>query len=137
VTLTSLEAGRTYYAMAVSTDASGNVATTDEVAFTTAAADCVDIDGDGVCGSADLCPTEAEDIDGIEDADGCVDPDAPACADVTGDGQVTIGDALQVVFRIGARLGSARYSVLYDLNRDGVINFTDVVTVAAQIGQGC
>ena len=34
-----------------------------------------DPDGDGVVGAADACPTEAEDLDGFEDADGCPDPD--------------------------------------------------------------
>ncbi len=34
-----------------------------------------DPDGDRVAGAADACPTEAEDADGFEDADGCPDRD--------------------------------------------------------------
>jgi outer membrane protein OmpA-like peptidoglycan-associated protein len=34
-----------------------------------------DPDGDGLVGDADKCPTEAEDKDSFEDADGCPDPD--------------------------------------------------------------
>ena len=34
-----------------------------------------DMDRDGVKDDNDLCPTEPEDIDGFEDADGCPDPD--------------------------------------------------------------
>ena len=34
-----------------------------------------DRDNDGITGSADLCPTDAEDVDGFEDSDGCPDPD--------------------------------------------------------------
>jgi serpin B len=34
-----------------------------------------DADGDGVPDKVDRCPTEAEDRDGFEDADGCPDPD--------------------------------------------------------------
>jgi len=35
----------------------------------------LDLDGDGVSGSADRCPAEAEDIDYVSDADGCPDLD--------------------------------------------------------------
>jgi OmpA-OmpF porin, OOP family len=34
-----------------------------------------DRDGDGIDDAADQCPTDKEDIDGFEDADGCPDPD--------------------------------------------------------------
>ena len=34
-----------------------------------------DPDGDGILGSADRCPTEAEDMDKFQDDDGCPDPD--------------------------------------------------------------
>ncbi|MEZ4401114.1 MAG: OmpA family protein [Kofleriaceae bacterium] len=34
-----------------------------------------DGDGDGVLGAADRCPTEAEDLDGFQDGDGCPDLD--------------------------------------------------------------
>lgn len=37
-----------------------------------------DPDQDGVLGDADKCPTEPEDKDGFEDADGCPDPDNDA-----------------------------------------------------------
>lgn len=35
-----------------------------------------DADGDGLVGAADKCPTEEEDKDGVQDDDGCPDPDA-------------------------------------------------------------
>ncbi|HMC95195.1 MAG TPA: OmpA family protein, partial [Polyangia bacterium] len=35
----------------------------------------LDTDGDGIPDSVDKCPTEPEDKDGFEDADGCPDPD--------------------------------------------------------------
>ncbi|QSQ16003.1 OmpA family protein [Myxococcus landrumensis] len=35
----------------------------------------VDTDGDGLIDTEDRCPTEPEDADGFEDADGCPDPD--------------------------------------------------------------
>ncbi len=35
----------------------------------------VDADRDGVLGSADQCPSDAEDLDGFEDSDGCPDED--------------------------------------------------------------
>ncbi|MCD6498559.1 MAG: OmpA family protein [Deltaproteobacteria bacterium] len=34
-----------------------------------------DTDGDGIPDSTDACPTQPEDIDGFDDADGCPDPD--------------------------------------------------------------
>jgi hypothetical protein len=34
-----------------------------------------DLDGDGLGGKADACPTEAEDADDFQDADGCPEPD--------------------------------------------------------------
>ncbi|MBX3248617.1 MAG: OmpA family protein [Myxococcales bacterium] len=34
-----------------------------------------DTDGDGIPDDRDACPSEAEDLDGFEDADGCPDPD--------------------------------------------------------------
>ncbi|MBN1504927.1 MAG: thrombospondin type 3 repeat-containing protein [Candidatus Eisenbacteria bacterium] len=34
-----------------------------------------DVDADGLGDDSDLCPTEAEDLDGYEDTDGCPDPD--------------------------------------------------------------
>jgi outer membrane protein OmpA-like peptidoglycan-associated protein len=36
---------------------------------------CKDTDGDGICDDVDACPTEPEDKDGFQDADGCPDPD--------------------------------------------------------------
>jgi hypothetical protein len=41
---------------------------------TTAAAP-LDGDGDGINDALDRCPTEAEDLDGFQDEDGCPDPD--------------------------------------------------------------
>jgi len=45
-----------------------------------------DPDGDGIKGGEDLCPNEAEDIDGFQDEDGCPD------ADNDGDGILDIND---------------------------------------------
>jgi hypothetical protein len=36
---------------------------------------CDDADKDGVCGDVDRCPSQAEDADGVEDSDGCLDAD--------------------------------------------------------------
>lgn len=36
---------------------------------------CFDKDGDGICKEDDLCPHEAEDFDGFNDRDGCLDLD--------------------------------------------------------------
>jgi OOP family OmpA-OmpF porin len=43
--------------------------------------DCVDADGDRICADTDRCPDQAEDLDGVEDADGC-----PEDQDTDGDG---------------------------------------------------
>lgn len=37
-----------------------------------------DTDGDGVVDRVDVCPAEVEDFDGVQDTDGCPDPDAKA-----------------------------------------------------------
>jgi outer membrane protein OmpA-like peptidoglycan-associated protein len=37
--------------------------------------ECPDPDGDNICGAADQCANEPEDMDGFEDTDGCPDPD--------------------------------------------------------------
>ena len=44
-------------------------------------AECADADRDGVCDDVDLCPDKPEDLDGVEDADGC-----PEDQDTDGDG---------------------------------------------------
>ncbi len=44
-------------------------------------AECVDLDNDGVCDDVDLCPNQPEDLDGVEDHDGC-----PEDQDTDGDG---------------------------------------------------
>jgi OmpA-OmpF porin, OOP family len=43
-----------------------------------------DLDGDGISDAADQCPTDLEDLDGVDDADGCpdVDNDGDALPDV-------------------------------------------------------
>src|SRR5205807_4758319 len=35
-----------------------------------------DIDNDGIANGSDACPTAAEDLDGVQDSDGCPDTDA-------------------------------------------------------------
>ena len=51
------------------------LATDEEDEEPTPAAEPVDSDGDGLLDPEDACPSEPEDIDGFEDADGCPDPD--------------------------------------------------------------
>ncbi len=46
-----------------------------------------DKDGDGIPNGQDTCPRDAEDLDGFDDSDGCVDPDND------GDGVPDTGDA--------------------------------------------
>ena len=43
--------------------------------------ECIDEDGDRICADVDQCPDEAEDLDGVEDDDGC-----PEDQDTDGDG---------------------------------------------------
>ncbi|MBS3923210.1 MAG: thrombospondin type 3 repeat-containing protein, partial [Nitrosarchaeum sp.] len=43
-----------------------------------------DIDGDGILDDVDLCPSQAETVNGIEDTDGC--PDVVPPKDIDGDG---------------------------------------------------
>lgn len=38
---------------------------------------CDDEDKDGVCSDADRCPSQGEDVDGVEDSDGCPDIQSP------------------------------------------------------------
>jgi outer membrane protein OmpA-like peptidoglycan-associated protein len=38
-------------------------------------AHAADLDGDGIRDAEDACPNDPEDMDGVEDADGCPDPD--------------------------------------------------------------
>ena len=59
------------------------------------------------------------------------------CADVNGDGVVTVKDILKIVLRFGARSGGARYQPKYDLNNDGVINLIDVMLAIDQLGTRC
>jgi len=47
----------------------------DKCAPNVAIGPCKDTDGDGICDDEDACPTEPEDKDGFQDADGCPDPD--------------------------------------------------------------
>lgn len=56
-----------------------------------------------------------------------------ACADVNGDGRVTIQDVLLVVQHMGPR----RYDPRYDLNHDGRIDRADLMLVARQFGRSC
>jgi len=49
---------------------------------------CPDPDDDGICGAADRCPNEPEDMDGFEDEDGC-----PESQDTDGDGIDDLRDA--------------------------------------------
>ena len=50
-----------------------------------------DTDGDGIVDTADKCPNEAEDKDGIADDDGCVDVEPPP-PDTDGDGVIDTAD---------------------------------------------
>jgi Dockerin type I domain len=55
------------------------------------------------------------------------------CADVTGDGRVTLRDANFVAFMI--RFGNHR--ARYDVNRDGKVNYWDLLLVVRQLGTRC
>ena len=49
--------------------------------------ECVDADGDRICADTDRCPDQAEDLDGVEDTDGC-----PEDQDTDGDGIMDSAD---------------------------------------------
>ena len=60
-------------------------------------------------------------------------PSAVACADVTGDGSVTIGDFVAVA----EHMGRHRYDPRYDVNHDGRITVDDLLLVLGQLGRSC
>lgn len=60
-------------------------------------------------------------------------PAPVACADVTGDGRVTIRDLVAVAEHMGRR----RYDPRYDLNHDGRITVADLFLVLRQLGRSC
>ena len=55
------------------------------------------------------------------------------CADVTGDGRVTLRDLAAIALRIALR----RYDARFDLNGDGVINRLDFGIALRQLGSAC
>lgn len=55
------------------------------------------------------------------------------CADVSGDGRVTVADVLAIFEHVGRK----RYDPAYDLNHDGKVNGRDVRIVVAQLGTVC
>ena len=59
------------------------------------------------------------------------------CADVTGDGVVTIADVIAINARSGALRGDSGYKAKYDLNSDGKIDVLDVVIAGSQLGRHC
>jgi len=106
--------------------------------LSTAAAQDVDSDGDGIVDELDACPEQAEDFDGFEDQDGCPEEaDAPLCGDVTGDNQVTRSDLRRVRRRMGSSAGDWRYREIYDINSDGVIDAVDLSIVRDQLDTRC
>jgi hypothetical protein len=59
------------------------------------------------------------------------------CADVTGNGRVTVDDVVAILLRVGASNGSRRYHIRYDLDRDGRITLSDVGIAIRQLGARC
>jgi Ca2+-binding EF-hand superfamily protein len=55
------------------------------------------------------------------------------CADVTGDGYVTLADLIRVI----EHMGRHRYSPRYDINGDGKVTGQDLFIVARQLGKRC
>jgi OmpA-OmpF porin, OOP family len=74
----------------------------------------VDSDGDGVPDEEDKCPTEPEDKDGFQDADGCPDPDNDG--DGIADGQDQCPDSP----------GDAAHNGCLDADNDGVPDGQDL-----------
>ncbi|UJR83163.1 Hypothetical protein I5071_52290 [Sandaracinus amylolyticus] len=100
----------------------------------------LDDDGDGVPDAIDLCAHEPEDLDGFEDDDGCAEegPDTgTSCADLDGDGRVTVRDLVGVARAMGSSLGERRYRDDADLDRDGDVDVADLHLVRAQRGTAC
>ncbi|MEX2246805.1 MAG: dockerin type I domain-containing protein [Dehalococcoidia bacterium] len=70
-------------------------------------------------------------------------PEEP-CADVTGDGKVTVRDLIEIAKRIGAHKGHWwnhwshwGYQQKYDLNRNGRIDVWDLLIALDQLGRYC
>jgi OOP family OmpA-OmpF porin len=77
----------------------------------------VDSDGDGVPDIRDRCPTEAEDRDGFQDNDGCIDPDNDGDGIV--DGEDGCPEEKGTRERKGCPLGSG------DTDDDGIVDRED------------
>jgi nucleoside-diphosphate-sugar epimerase len=56
------------------------------------------------------------------------------CADVTGDGRVTVRDVVRLFVRI---LRASPYDPAFDLNADGEVTITDLRLALGQLGQTC
>ena len=100
----------------------------------------LDDDADGVEDAIDLCPREPEDLDGFEDDDGCAEagPDTgPTCADLAGDGRVTVRDMVAVARSLGSSIGDCRYREEADLDLDGDVDVADLRIVREQRGTVC
>ena len=125
-----------------------------------ASAPPVDSDGDGITDAMDACPSEPEDLDGFQDADGCPDPDndgdgvpdtVDACpmqagpssnggcplADADGDGVADADDACPAVPGLPAQQGcpeKPEVQIVGDqIQLEGHINFeTGAATIASE-----
>lgn len=64
-------------------------------------------------------------------------PTAPKCADVNGDGVVTLSDVVAISLHLGQQQGAPGFQPKYDLNRNGRIDFTDIFVAVAQLGRHC
>lgn len=91
----------------------------------------LDLDGDGISGSADNCPRWSNPAQGDVDQNGTGDD--CECGDQSGDGTVNVTDIVainRVIF------GSEPASALCDANGDGLCNVSDMVAVNRRIFGG-
>ena len=63
-------------------------------------------------------------------------PYTPIKPDVDNDGRVNILDLVLVAIHFGSQIGNANYNAAADLNRDGVIDVSDLLLIGQNLGMG-